>query len=235
MEPNKGGEPTKQFCGNLLVLCWNDVTQTKSTKLVSMLLTIHRGKLVDSGKKFRNTQDPVFKPDVIVYNNQNMGDGDLLSTVLISYSCQMQGVKWYRKLAELFLDVSLYNFFIAWSNLNPFTKMTHLTFRRKLITEIITFHSFGSKLPKVAPKTTVDNALRLTEKHYIELYPRNGKKASPQIKCVICRTHKIRYDSRYWCPDCGVGLCMKNCFKVYHTVPGYKREDDPCVDHALST
>ena len=28
---------------------------------------------------------------------------------------------------------------------------------------------------------------------------------------------------------------MKNCFKVYHTVPGYKREDDPCVDHALST
>ena len=126
-----------------------------------MLSTIDTGKLVGSGKKFRNTQDPVFKQEVIVYYNRNMGGVDLLSRVLISYSCQMRGVKWYRKLAELFLDVTLYNSFIAWSNLNPFTKMTHLTFRKKLITEIITFHSSGSKLPPTGPKTTVDNLLRL--------------------------------------------------------------------------
>ena len=126
-----------------------------------MLSTIHTGKLVSSGKKFRNTQDPVFKPEVIVYYNRKMGGVDLLSRVLISYSCQMRGLKWYRKLAELFLDVTLYNSFIAWSNLNPFTKMTHLTFRKKLITEIITFHSSGSKLPPTGPKTTVDNLLRL--------------------------------------------------------------------------
>ena len=126
-----------------------------------MLSTIHTGKLVSSGKKFRNTQDPVFKPEVIVYYNRKMGGVDLLSRVLISYSCQMRGLKWYRKLAELFLDVTLYNSFIAWSKLNPFTKMTHLTFRKKLITEIITFHSSGSKLPPTGPKTTLDNLLRL--------------------------------------------------------------------------
>ena len=35
-----------------------------------MLSTIDTGKLVGSGKKFRNTQDPVFKPEeVIVYYN----------------------------------------------------------------------------------------------------------------------------------------------------------------------
>ena len=79
-----------------------------------MLSTIDTGKLVGSGKKFRNTQDPVFKQEVIVYYNRNMGGVDLLSRVLISYSCQMRGVKWYRKLAELFLDVTLYNSFIAW-------------------------------------------------------------------------------------------------------------------------
>lgn len=102
----------------------------------------------------------------------------------------MRGIKWYRKLAELFLDVIVKSF-IAWSKLNPFTKMTHLTFRKKLITEIIAFYSSGSKPPQTGPKTTVDNPLKLTQKHYIELYPRTAKKASPQIKCVVCHTHKI--------------------------------------------
>ena len=37
------------FVGTL-VLRSNDVTKTKSTKFVSMLSTIHTGKLVDSGK-----------------------------------------------------------------------------------------------------------------------------------------------------------------------------------------
>ena len=151
-----------------------------------MLSTIHTGKL-DSGKKFRNTHDPVFKPDVIIYYNQNMGGIDLLSRVLIPYSCQMRGVKWYRKLVELFLDVSVYNSFIAWSNLNPFTKMTHLTFRKKLITEIITLHSSGSKPPQTGPKTTVGNPLRLTEKHYIELYPGTGKKASRKLSALFAK------------------------------------------------
>ena len=162
-----------------------------------------------------------------------MGGIDLLSRVLIPYSCQMWGVKWYRKLAELLLDVNVYNSFISWSNLNPFTKMTHLTLRKKLITEIITFHSSCSKPPQTDPKPTVDNPLRLTEKHYIELYTRTGNKASPQIKCVVCHAYKIRSDSRYWCPDCGVGLCIKNCFKIYHTVLDYRRWSSwwPCFRH----
>ena len=74
-----------------------------------MLSTIHTGKLVDNGKKIRNTQDAVFKRDVIVYYNRNMGGIDFLSRVAIPYSCQMRGVKLYRKLTELFLDVSVYN------------------------------------------------------------------------------------------------------------------------------
>ena len=122
---------------------------------------------------------------------------------------------------------------MARSNLNPSTKMNRLTFRKKRITEIITFHSSCCKPPQRCPKITVDNPLRLTEKHHLELCPRFDKKASPQIKCVACHAHNIRSDSRYWWPDCGLGLCIKNCFKVYHTVLDYKRENEPRVDHAL--
>ena len=52
-----------------------------------MLSMIHTGELVDSGKRFINTQDPVFKPDVMVYYNWNIGGVDLLCRILIPYSC----------------------------------------------------------------------------------------------------------------------------------------------------
>ena len=38
-----------------------------------------------------------------------MGGADCLSRVLDTYSCQRKSLKWYRKIAELFLDVSIYN------------------------------------------------------------------------------------------------------------------------------
>ena len=51
-KPKKGDPPTKDFKGDIMVLQWNDVTKTKSVKMVSMLSTIHLVELVDSGKKF---------------------------------------------------------------------------------------------------------------------------------------------------------------------------------------
>lgn len=28
---------------------------------------------------------------------------------------------------------------------------------------------------------------------------------------------KKRKETRYWCSKCGVGVCLLECFKVYHT------------------
>ena len=118
-KPKKGDPPTKQFKGEIMALRWNDVTETKSVKIVSMLSTIHLGQLMDKGKKNHTTKEVIYKPDVIVNHNKTMGGVDLLRCILIPYFTQQWGVKQYRKVGELMLDISFYNSFIVYQELNP--------------------------------------------------------------------------------------------------------------------
>ena len=67
-----------------------------------------------SGKRNRATKEVIYKPDVIVDYNKTVGGVDLLSRVLIPYSTQRRGVKRYRKIGQLMLDISVYNSFIAY-------------------------------------------------------------------------------------------------------------------------
>ena len=118
-KPKKGDPPTKEFKGGIMALQWNDVTKTKLVKIVSMLSTIHLGELMDSGKKNRTTKEVIYKPDIIVDYNKTMGGVDPLSRVLIPYFTQQWGVKWYRKIGELVLDISVYSSLFVYQKLNP--------------------------------------------------------------------------------------------------------------------
>ena len=65
-----------------------------------------------------------------------MGGVDLLSRVIVPYPIQLKGAnRWYRKIAELFIELSIYNAFILWKKLNNSTK-TQLIFREEFIQEI---------------------------------------------------------------------------------------------------
>ena len=114
---------------------------SQQNKIVSMLSTKHTGELVVSGKIHYSSKKEIVKPNVIIEYNSSMGGVDNLSRVLDPYSCQRKSLKWYRKITELFLDVSIYNSFVVWRELND-SKDTHLNFRLKLITEIISWHSY---------------------------------------------------------------------------------------------
>ena len=92
---------------------WNDASKTKSVKFASMLSTIHIFEIVDSDKIDRSTNTVIQKSDVIMDYNVMMGGVDLVSRVLIPYSSQRRGVKWYRKIGEMYLDISGYNIFIC--------------------------------------------------------------------------------------------------------------------------
>ena len=65
-----------------------------------------------------------------------MGGVDLLSRVIVPYPIQLKGAnRWYRKIAELFIELSIYNAFILWKKLNNSTK-TQLIFREEFIQEM---------------------------------------------------------------------------------------------------
>ncbi|XP_063595984.1 uncharacterized protein LOC134772788 isoform X5 [Penaeus indicus] len=63
--------------------------------------------------------------------------------------------------------------------------------------------------------------LRLTERHFpssLEATPRNLR---PRRRCHVCAKTQLRHRKRqmtYWqCADCGIALCVPQCFRVYHT------------------
>ena len=210
-----------------VVLRWNDTTKTKKEKIVSMLSTIHIGQLIDSGKEHFRTKETIYKPDVIVDYNTTMGGVDLLSRVVIPYSSQRRGVKWYRKLAELFLDISMYNSFLVYKKISVDDVIdTHLKFKLDVIEELITRHHHGATPPNPGPKAG-PNLLRLVERHFHALIPATIKKQNAQKRCHRCTKRNIRRDTRYYCPDCNVPLCFEPCFKIYHTKKDFiKNYDD---------
>ena len=166
--PQKGLDiqPMTKFCDGILMVCrWNDCYKTKSKKVVSMMSTKHTGNLVNTGKIHYATKQHIIKPDVIVDYNATMGGVDNLSRVIDPYSCQRKSLKWYRKLAELFIDISVYNSYIVWKEINSSTE-THLNFRQMIIKEIITWHSYGSSSNKCGPHVH-DQPLRLGGKTFL--------------------------------------------------------------------
>ena len=142
-KPKRGDPPKAKFDGKIGVMRWNDVTKTKTIKFVWMMLTIPSLELVDSNKKDRHTGEVIKKPDVLIDYNRTMGRVGLVSRVLIPYSSQRQGVKWYRTLAELYIDIAVYNSFIIYKKLNGGSKIDHFNFRKMFIEELIMFHVSG--------------------------------------------------------------------------------------------
>ena len=105
------------------------MTAIDQKKIVSMLSTKHTGELVGTGKIHYSSKKEIVKPDVIIEYNSSMGGIDNLSRVLDPYSYQRKSLKWYRKIAELFLDVSIYNSFVVWrepNNSNTFVLQTEI-------------------------------------------------------------------------------------------------------------
>ena len=156
-----------------------------------MMSTIHSFKLVDLNMKDCHTGEVIKKPDVIDYS-KTMGGVDLVSLVLIPYLSQRQGVKWYHKLAELYIDVAVYNSFIIYKKLMVGSKIDHFNFQKMLIEELIMFHASGG-LPYSTgpnPDPSQGNFVKL---HFSDSL--NSKQTKVQRKCVRCTNVGIRRDT----------------------------------------
>ena len=156
-----------------------------------MMSTIHSFKLVDLNMKDCHTGEVIKKPDVIDYS-KTMGGVDLVSLVLIPYPSQRRGVKWYHKLAELYIDVAVYNSFIIYKKLMVGSKIDHFNFQKMLIEELIMFHASGG-LPYSTgpnPDPSQGNFVKL---HFSDSL--NSKQTKVQRKCVRCTKVGIRRDT----------------------------------------
>ena len=190
----------------LMILRWSDAYKKKKVKIVSMMSTKHVGKLVDTDKIHFSTKQPIIKPDVIKDYYSTMGGVDTLSRVCIPYSIQRKGLKWYRKLAELFIEFCIYNSYIVWKKLN---NSTSTQYRQNLVKVIIQYHLCRQRALQPGrgePINLINNPLRLIERHFISR--KNQCLGRKYSKCVRCMKNGLRKETIYECRRCDVALCV---------------------------
>ena len=161
-----------------------------------------------------HTGEAIKKPDVIDYS-KTMGGVDLVRLVLIPYSSQRRGVKWYRKLAELYIDVAVYNSFIIYKKLMVGSKTDHFNFQKMFIEELIMFHASGGSPYSTGPNPDPSQG-NFVKLHFSDSL--NSKQTKVQRKCVRCTKVGIWRDTWFWCQKCNVAFCRNKCFEIYHTI-----------------
>ncbi|XP_071744202.1 piggyBac transposable element-derived protein 4-like [Lepeophtheirus salmonis] len=98
----------------------------KKNKIVVLLSTLHRdGSISDRDDR---------KPVIIMDYNRNKGGVDNLAMVIEAYSCRRMTACWPLVIFHNIIDVSSYNDFVIWREINP-TWMSHKSHKRRVFLE----------------------------------------------------------------------------------------------------
>ena len=150
-----------------------------------------------------------------------MGGVDRVDQGLCNYSLlQKRGKRYLKKLFFHLLELTIWNAFILYNKTGP--KKKSLDFRLDLIEESRAMYKKTSIKSKGRPSLE-DTPLRLSARHFPDIVPATEKKKNAARLFVICSRRKnesgkkIRKESRYFCKECDIGLCVVPCFKIYHT------------------
>jgi hypothetical protein len=188
-------------------------------KPVIFISTFHDATTVSTfklGKEIR-------KPKCIEDYNKSMEGTDLKDQKLQPYAVERKRcTKWCVKVFRRLLNTSVHNSFIVCSASEGMKKLDHLMYRLELVKELLELHgkALDSSCPGRPSKTPPPD--RLTARHFIE---RIKKKAKPTKGCAVCcKKTGGRKETSFWCKYCEVGLCLENCFRVYHTEANFLRK-----------
>ena len=213
------GQTIACYSKDMMVVKWMDKRE------VSVLSTFHRNDM----NIVHNHRGDKEKPNAILLYNNNMGAVDVADQMLVAYPTERKRHKvWHKKQFRHLLNQVVLNSYILFKKDNPDIRLSHLQFRVRIIERLIELHHDSSQLPRRGrPSRDESNPLRLTGRHFPEFIPENDGKAAPTRRCKVCCSHngeegkKIRKETRYFCRDCDVALCLAPCFGLYHMKSAY--------------
>jgi hypothetical protein len=218
----KKGETLAYQRGKLMAMKWVD------KKDIYLLSTHHNSALAPVPNEKKNV--PTMKPELVLDYNLTMGGVDRADQNLTYYESVRKRTKiYYKKIFRHLLDQCIFNAFTIhkWQN-KKHKKL--LDFRLALVEEILAKYFDSSTMtPKTGRKSSVSNvvdAVRLAGRHFPEDVPSTSGQKNPCRRCVVCCSKtvngkKVRRETRYWCSDCQVALCVTPCFRDYHTKTNY--------------
>jgi Transposase IS4/DDE_Tnp_1-like zinc-ribbon len=203
----------------LLAFKWKDKRD------VHILSTVH-GSTMDQLRS--RTNEEVVKPSAVVSYNMSMGGVDHADQSMTYYPVvRKQQKKYYIKIFRHLLEQSLWNSFVLYNQRRE-KKVTHAYFILELVEKLFTTFQLEREGQRTGRRPPIrGNPQRLVERHFMDLCPPTRKKTCPTRRCVVCCSkldgskQKIRKETRFYCPDCDVGLCAIPCFRIYHTKTNY--------------
>jgi len=160
-------------------------------------------------------------PLVVNCYNNNMGGVDRSDQMMTLYEVERKRVKkWYKKYFMHLINTCIMNSHIIYSKIGK--GCTALKFREELIRQIFSRYTELSPLRPRTGRPSLEDPLRLVERHFPTIIPPdpNSKSKKPNKRswrCHVCSINKIRSESKYYCKECNVGLCVYPCFMYYHT------------------
>ncbi|CAK9803074.1 PiggyBac transposable element-derived protein 4 [Anthophora quadrimaculata] len=212
------GTCERKKCGNVMVLTWKDKRD------VLMLSTFYQGVMNNSGKLDHRTGEHIWKPDCGIDYTQNMRMIDKCDMQLAIVECVRKSVKWYKKLFFHLVDVAMLNAYNMFLVKTGKTSIRLNIFIRKVVQQILEKHgTLSAARPGRQSMEVIDRlaAMNFMERHSPVNVPPTGSKQTGQKICHVCshtdcREKKRKYVTT-WCAECKVGLCMDECYKIYHT------------------
>lgn len=206
-----------EFCvwyrKKLMAMKWRD------KKAVHFLSTVHDK---DTKEVMQKTGVSKMKPLVAVEYSKEMGGVDLADQCVITYSMSRKRLKkYYIKMFRHLVDIAVFNAFIVHKNVVA-TAESQLNFRLNLVTAITEkYGQSTAQVKRIGLPTTIPDAPRLTERHFLSVNQATGTRKHSSRRCVVCLSHKKRKETIHCCEECHVPLCAVPCFKVFHTVANY--------------
>lgn len=211
----KRGECVSYHKDNLLCVKWRD------KRVVHMLTTLHTNSMVDTGKRDHRTGASIKKPACVLEYTQKMRLVDKADMLISNIQCVRKSLKWYKKLFFHLLDMAILNSYYMYL-VKTGRKPPLLDFSLTVIRQMIV--RFGRPTHTARPGRSsyaLANPIRLTARHFPSAVPTTAKNSRPRRMCHVCRhttrREKKRQSTHWMCADCGVALCLPDCFRDYHT------------------
>ena len=205
--------------GKILAIRWKD------KKDVCLMSSIHDTSMVSLKNK---KNEDILKPKIVSDYNLTMGGIDRCDQEISFHpTIRKRQKKYYKKIFLHLLDKVLWNSYLLYKNVVG-KRITFLEFRIQVVEELLhKYDDAASGQKNVGRPPAIDNPACLTERHFISHIPPTPAKREPTRQCKVCCSKKdkngkkIRKETRFFCSDCGVGLCLEKCFQLYHTRLNY--------------
>ena len=214
----KKGEVCSRHNNRMMVLKWQDKRQ------VCMLSTFHENKMIPTNKCSRETGEPILKPISVVDYNQHMGTIDKIDMLISPMSCIQKSVKWYKKVFFHLINYAVLNSYSMYK-INTGAHTTFATFQLELTRQLIAKYKKTPRGSQGGRPASGDIPNRLVDRHFPSLVASKPGRSNRQRVCHVCAhtqmKSKKRHDSRYECVQCNVGVCIPECFRIFHTVKKY--------------